>query len=608
MAHATEAPAGDTSSTPPAEPSRRVGSRLYVLVAAGVLVVAQLALRAWLLAGRDLYADDLLYGSQAVATPLLSAEYLLDDRDGHLMPAALLLHGVLYRAFPLQWEPLAVALLVLQLAASLAVLRLLRVLLGDRPALLLPLAVYLFCPLGLGSFGWWSAAMNSVPLQIGLAWVVADAVLLARTRRRRYAVTGTVALVLTLLFFERAVFVPFLAFAVVALLLHARGIQAPVRTAWARGRELWLGSAATLTAWAVVFLTAVPDPSTGAATPDQVAELTRISAASLAPALLGGPWRWADVSGPPLEAAPSWAAPAAVAGLALLVTWTAVRRRAGGPLWLLAAGHVLAGAVVVGIGRGSMEFADVLPLTYRYFAAEAVLAAVVVAFLVLLPARRPAAGALSGPVLSAAAVLAAAAFVASSVWSTVTYREAWASEPTGAYLATARASLADAADAPLLDFDVPESVLWSHWAPWNRGSSIFGPLDDRPEFAAATPDLRTMDESGRLRPAAVVPLALVADGPVPGCGWSTEGATSIGLTADVPAGAWTAELRYVAERDGTLAVALGSGEPVLAPVRAGSGAVFVRLSGEGRTLEVTGQGPGPSACLAGGAVGDAALR
>ena len=72
---------------------------------------------------------------------------------------------------------------------------------GDRPALLVPLAVCLFSPLSLGPFTWWAAAMNALPLQIGLAWYVADAVLLARTGAavRRHAARG---LVLALAFYE----------------------------------------------------------------------------------------------------------------------------------------------------------------------------------------------------------------------------------------------------------------------------------------------------------------------------------------------------------------------------------------------------------------------
>lgn len=582
------------------------GRRRSVLLAAVLLVAGSLAVRAWTLAERHFYADDLMYGGEAVAMPLLSSEYLVENRHGHFMPAAMLLHGVLYRAFPLEWAPFAVTLLLLHAAAALAVLRLLRVLLGDRPALLAPLAVFLFSPLGLGPFTWWSAAINSLPLQIGLAWVVADAVLLARTRHRRYAVTGTAAFVVTLLFFERAVFVPFLAFALVALLLHLDGAGGVLRRAWHRGRELWAALLVVVAGWAVVFLVVVPAESVEPATAGQVADLTGTAAEAVAPALLGGPWRWIDVSGPPLADAPSWAVPVSVAVLAVLVAWSSVVRRGGVWLWAIAGGYFVGGAVVVGIGRGGTEFADVLPFTYRYFAAEAVLAAIVVAFLFLLPPRRAAVRRVPVGAQAAVVTVLVASFVASALLSTVAYRRAWATEPTGDYLTAARASLAAAGDEPLLDFDVPEFVLWEHWSPWNRGSLLFAGLGERPPFADATSDLRQLDETGELRAAALAPVTRTADAPVPGCAWPVaDGApAAVPLAAPVPAREWTAELTYAAVADGTVAVALGTGAPVQVPVSAGGGTAYVRLTGEGQVLSVTAQTPGLGLCLDAGALGD----
>jgi hypothetical protein len=118
-----------------------------------------------------------------------------------------------------------------------------------------------------------------------------------------------------------------------------------------------------------------------------------------------------------------------------------------------------------------------------------------------------------------------------------------------------------------------------------------------------------MDDAGVLRPAAVVPGASLADGAAPGCGWSIGSTpTAVPLTAPVPAGEWTAELRYVADRDGAVAVALGAAPPVLAPVRAGSGTVYLRLPGEGQVLQMTAPEPGPALCVGGGVVGDVVVR
>ena len=79
------------------------------------------------------------------------------------------------------WIGPAISLVVLQLPASLALLRALHVILGWRPVLLIPLIFALFTPLGIPGFAWWAAALNSLPMLAALAWVTADAILLVRT-------------------------------------------------------------------------------------------------------------------------------------------------------------------------------------------------------------------------------------------------------------------------------------------------------------------------------------------------------------------------------------------------------------------------------------------
>ena len=63
-----------------------------------------------------------------------------------------------------QWWACVASVVLLQALASLAVLRLLRELLGNRPVILLPLVLYLFSPLTLAWFVWWANALNAVPL------------------------------------------------------------------------------------------------------------------------------------------------------------------------------------------------------------------------------------------------------------------------------------------------------------------------------------------------------------------------------------------------------------------------------------------------------------
>ncbi|MGO9506527.1 MAG: hypothetical protein ACLPXZ_03990, partial [Mycobacterium sp.] len=225
-------PAAPVTSARTGPPYRRVA-----LVAA-TLVIVQLAIRAVLAFGGYFYWDDLILIGRAGTHGLLSPSYLFDDHDGHVMPGAFLLAGAIIRLAPLDWAGPAISLVVLQLLASLALLRALYVILGWRPVLLIPLTFALFTPLGVPGFAWWAAALNSLPMLAALAWACADAILLVRTGNRRYAATGVLAYFGGLLFFEKAAVIPFVAFAVAALVCHVDGDRAALRTVWRAGIRL----------------------------------------------------------------------------------------------------------------------------------------------------------------------------------------------------------------------------------------------------------------------------------------------------------------------------------------------------------------------------------
>ena len=228
-----------------------------VALAAAVLIAVQLVIRAVLAFGGYFYWDDLILVGRAGTHGLLSSSYLFDDHDGHVMPAAFLVAGVITRLAPLNWTGPAISLLVLQSLASLALLRALHVILGWRPVLLVPLTFALFSPLGVPGFAWWAAALNSLPMLAALAWVCADAILLVRTHNQRYAVTGVLVYLGGLLFFEKAAVIPFVAFAIAALLCHVHGDRAAVTTVWRAGVRLWTVSLALTVGWIVVYLVVV---------------------------------------------------------------------------------------------------------------------------------------------------------------------------------------------------------------------------------------------------------------------------------------------------------------------------------------------------------------
>jgi len=582
--------------------------------AAAALIVLQLIVRATLAFGGYFYWDDLILIGRAGTQPLLSASYLFTDHDGHVMPAAFLLGGAITRLAPLVWAWPAVSLIVLDLIASLALLRTLHVILGWRPVLLIPLCFALFTPLGVPAFAWWAAALNYLPMMAALAWVCGDAILLVRTGRRRYAVTGTLAYLVGLVFFEKSAVIPFAAFIVVVLLHHVEGEGAALRTVWRRGLALWTATLVLTAAWVVLYLVVV-DQQRWSWDPSMTWDLLRRSVThGIVPGLIGGPWvwqRWAPAS--------PWAVPpvaAMVLGwliLAAAVTVSMFRKRRLGVVWLAAVGYVIACQVPIYLMRSSAFTALELAQTLRYLPDLVVMLAILAA-VGFCASNRPDAQWLNTSPLRTAAVLGlSAVFVASSLLSTRAFLTSWQDNPTKSYLQNAIRGLADAkaaSGAPLLDQEVDPLILTRVVGPENLTSHMFALIADRPEFAAYTDRARMFTPAGHLVDANVTWVRRIVPGPQPRCGYfvSTDAAVRMPLDGPLLPADWTAEINYLANTDGSLQFSLPAGPETRVVVRPGLNRVYVRLPGAGDTITVRANTAALTVCLASGPVGFLAPR
>jgi hypothetical protein len=580
----------------------------WVARAAAALIAVQLIIRAVLAFGGYFYWDDLILIGRAGTQDLLSAGYLLDDHDGHVMPGAFLVAGGITRLAPLQWFLPAISLIALQLLASLALLRALHVILGWRPVLLIPLTFALFTPLAVPGFAWWAAALNSLPLLAALAWVCGDAVLLARTGNQRYAVTGLLVYVGGLLFFEKAAVIPFVAFAIAALLAYVTGTGSPTMV-WRRGIRLWASSLAVTTVWIAVYL-AVVDQQRWSLEWSMTWDLLRRSVThGIVPGLVGGPWdwqRWAPAS--PWGTPP---APVMVVGwvaLTAVVAVTVMRKRRIGPVWLIAVGYAVACQIPIYLLRSSEFTALELAQTLRYLPDLVVVLTLLAAVGLCAPNRESAAWLDASRARTAVIVLATTAFIASSLYSTVTFLTSWRDNPAQPYLQNAVTVLAAASlesSVAMLDQEVDPMVLQRVVGPENRASHMFALLRHRPQFASATTDLRMLDSSGRLVDAKVTWVRSIVEGPAPQCGYLVQPDVPARMPLDGPLlpADWTAEINYLANSDGSLTMSLADGIEVKVPVHPGLNRVFVRLPGAGDAIDVRANTAALSVCIAAGPVG-----
>ncbi|WP_243655129.1 hypothetical protein [Nocardia alba] len=624
-------PSGPTPTPTP------ISGRVVLLIAAA-LIAAQLVLRGWVAASGFFYWDDFLLIGRVSSQPVLSTELLFTSHDGHVMPLAFVLIWLVTEVAPLSWPAAVVVLTGLQLLASLAVLRLLVVLLGVRARLLGPLVFFLFVPLTVPAFAWWSAAVNALPLQIALAWVSADAVLLVRTGRRRYAASGAVVFAVALMFFEKSVVVLPVAFAAVVLTAYVTGGSA--RVAARRGGLLWTAAGAVLLAWSACFLFVIQRPR-GLSAPEHPGTLwSRALSDGLVPALFGGPWRWERWQpATPWADAPSVLAVLSWLALILFAVWTMRTRRRVAAIWVCAAGYGVLTIAPVVILRDGPSTAGLLLQSVRYFADFAVVATVALALIALAPRRarsssisrsnaharqqvptsvesthtRTEGGSAAIEASRARRIVgisAIAAFLASSVYSTITFTRSWEPSPARTYVSGVRAALPGAADAPLLPQEVPWNVLNPLAFPENMTDRVFAPLATSTTFAHSTPRLRMITDDGAIVDARVWWNRAIVEGPEPRCGYRVPGTAGANLPLDGPMQIrdWTAQVNYNAARDGRIALSFEGETETIADVRAGLNTVYIRLLGGGDTLRIRSLEEGQSLCVGAGPVGVAAYE
>lgn len=588
----------------------------WVMWAAAGLIVLQIGVRAALAARGSFYWDDLILIGRSSDGSIFSWDFLMHDHDGHLMPAAFFVAGISTELAPLNWAIPAGTLVLGQLFASLAVLRLLVVISGRlRPALLVPLAFYLFTPMTVPAYNWWAAGLNTLPLQVGMAVVVADVVLLCRgevTNRRLVIVRSIVVFVIALAFFEKSVLIAGVAMAAAVLwclLSRGNGIRDAARTAWIAARGLWIGLIAVSLVWCTAYLT-LTSATAGDHSITQTLALTwRSINKGLVPGTVGGPWFWERWIPSPPMGFPSWWLMTAGWLVVLGAVAYALRSRRGSG-WVVGAviGYVAVLQVPLLWSRTSDNTALELAQTLRYLPDSALVIAIGFALILVAPRRdhEPRAHPVGDaprwirPVVAAAVL----AFIASSLVSTVRFSNEWRDDPTADYLANARTSLAEAKDTPMFDHPLPLLVLLPVAYPYNQVSKVFAGLDDRPEFGQWTDKLQVLDDNGHLTPAEVTARRTTEAGDGACDDPEITGPATIDLDGPLLDWLWTVALPYCANIDGELQIGLAGGDPVTIPVQAGLHSVYVQLRGAGTGLQMRPLTPGVQLHLGAARVGE----
>jgi arabinofuranan 3-O-arabinosyltransferase len=528
-------------AAPVAGTSSVARQRPWVL-AALALIVGQLGWRAWGLAHGYFWQDDFAH---LIAVDQGPATALAAD-GGALSPGQFGVLWVLHQLAPLSWWPVAALVLALQLAASLTVLRLVHTLVADGPLGFVIFAVYVFSPLVFTATLWWSSALQTLPLQICLAWAMLAQVRLLRTGRGTAGLSAIAALVVGALFGPKAVVIgPLLVAFTVLVGPVVTGSPWPTlvrRTCWAL--IAYLTVAAMLTAgWiAAAGADVWSRPRAG-----EIVETARLTVTETFVPGLAGLMTGTDPVGPLLAPTPFLAVTVAGA-IALLVVVAASVRLAGrqaAAAWLLLAGYL---AVEVGwITVRNPAFVGALAGRDPRYTADAVVVAAV-ALCGVGAAVRTRKDRIRPEVWRARGWLAVtAAFVVGgvSVASTAGVVGRLPMDQAREYVTTARAAADRAGGLDLVDGPLPEFVM-SPLFSGATAASLFRLAAEPMSFYRPTPDLRMLDGFGRPRPVDVQSHAKAEPRPDDeSCRWPVRGSTRrVVLDTPLPAGQWVVRVSY----------------------------------------------------------------
>lgn len=564
-----------------------------------VTIVAATHLLLWgiVMVGGWLYWDDFILQGQAARLGL-STDLLLNNHDGHVMPATYAAVWLIQEISGLNYALVAGTMLLAELALVVAAVWAFTTLLGRGPQTVVALAVFLLSPIMLPGLTWWSAALSLVPLMTCALFATVTHVRYLRTGSRAALITTFALVVVALAFFEKSLLIPGWLLLVTVLVAPAPGFWPSLRTAVTHHWRLWTGWAVLLGAYLLAFGQVAQGRTNAPTGPGQVLELaSRAVFNTIAPGLVGGPVRWTPVDfSASFADPPPWVIAFGVVVATALVLAGVRRPGAARKAWIVAALYLVADLATFAVGRLGPAGDPAVVQAGRYVATTMIPVSIAIGATIAAHRGRLGEDRMRWPVVAMAAV---AGFL--TLISSLSYAAIWSKNPAQSWVGNARHDLA-AADpqTPLLDQDVPDFILLPVTHPYNQASWFLAPLAQQPGFATSTDRLQIVDNRGKLVPAGIDGAASLP--PVADCYEAQAGETvTIPLEHALIPWIHTVALDYRASGPGFISVAIGAGKPVTAEVLAGQHSVFVRA--EGGESSVTVASADAALCITGTQVG-----
>lgn len=580
------------SATPPAQPApteqRRLRTTTLVTLGALTILLLQLVIRSILGHNGYFSLDDFVFYTNASKSDLWDHDFLLTPYNGHLMPGAFAWVWISTKLAPLDFNVVFATMMALQLVAGLLMWRLLRLMFGNRPAILVPLAVFAFATITLPASWWWAAAINQQPQQITMILVLIFHMHFVRSGRWPWAIGAAISLAIGLVFFEKtAMVVPFVGL-LTWFFLSEGGILGSLWTALRRYWVIWVAYLAALIPFSAYYVTHVPSQARAETTTESLVELfDSMVRQAVVPGLVGGPWRWSDTgvvdsnADPhPLAQLVAFAIVGAVIAASVMISRTALKA------WALAAIYVAVLTVLLTVARGSVIGGIVIGSEYRYLTEFCLVVAVcgAMAFLPMTfspwwrddskhaPTHDQIPQEIYGLQTSVLAGAAVVGLIVSSTYSAYLFSERWTDNPARTYVSNADRTMKDlGADDRIYNGVVPTKVVWKLLYPANLPTSILGPLGLKAtplKQGETTSKLKQFGANGTLEAARVTGVG-TSRFDTKDCLIDVHSKPIVvPLTSVVFDWPWVLQIEYVAEGPGTLEIEAGPTK-VTAPIGVG---------------------------------------
>jgi hypothetical protein len=625
-------PPGTWQATPRAEPSvpgRETSAeyeplawlRKYAVVLTAVLLIAlQLWWKAGLLEHSFFRLDDyfLLEGAPNHG---LTWSYLMREDSGQLTPLGNAIAWFVIRLSPLDWTLASAVTLTLLALTCLALLRMLRTLFGDNPAILVILVVYLVSPLSFSGMTWWVVTLYQLPLQLAIFCAVTAHVHYLRTGLFRHSVAAACWLVVAMASMIKGVGVPLLLFALTSAFFSSggwwRGAFATLRHHW----RAWLLYFLLAAGYAAVYVIQLSSSNVGPGKPGSFSGVFSFASNMLRenfiPGALGGPWQWVGsgvetITTPPAPLA--WAAWLVAAVVVIVSLW--LKPRAWRAWAILVGWLALVDFLPVLLGRGDLVPGAILGQTTRYVWDALAILAICLGLAFLPMPGEPALRHL-GPQMRSYVRTALAGVLTAVVIGSAVSLSSYQPDPTAAqgksFVATARIALSQAPPGSVIvDEPYPEAVAGGvFFGSVGRESTLFasvisGPPSKRPRFIeqpdGAYANLLEFDGWGRLVPPTV---AGVGNPTLPrrdrGCWPARHGIVTVPLKSVASSGNMLS-IGYLAGNASRLMVTFGGQSQVVALIGGGLKTAFMPAHGSGDSVTIQ-SASGGTPCIGGATVG-----